>query len=239
MTATADTTIRDIVADDYRAAAIFARYGIDFCCGGGRSLAEACAAKQLSPTGLIDELSAALATPGTGTPRFNDWDLGALISYIQANHHAYVREAIPTLLTHTRKVAAVHGESHPEMIEVAAIFNQVAEEMDSHMAKEDHILFPFIQALETAEQEGRTPPPAPFGTVANPIRMMEAEHDFAGGAMARIRELTGGWIPPGDACTTYRVCLQELDAFERDLHQHVHLENNLLFPKAERLEGSF
>lgn len=233
---TTDTTIRDIVANDYRAAAVFQRHGIDFCCGGDRTLDAACSAKGLAPASLIGELEAALGTADTSTPRFNSWTLDALTSYIVANHHSYVRQAIPLLLTHTKKVAAVHGERHPEMVDVAAIFQGVADEMTMHMEKEERMLFPYINMLVAAASAQRPAPQAPFGTVQNPIRMMEIEHESAGGAMERIREITGNYAAPEDACATFRVCLQELDAFERDLHAHVHLENNILFPKAARLE---
>ena len=159
------------------------------------------------------------------------------MSYIVGNHHAFVRQAMPVLLTHTKKVAGVHGDRHPELPEVARLFNEVAGEMTSHMAKEEQILFPYIVALEEASRSAGRGPSAPFGTVRNPIRMMEAEHESAGDAMARIRSLTSDYAIPDGACTTYRVSLQELEAFERDLHEHVHLENNILFPKAARLEA--
>ena len=233
---TTDMTIRDIVANDYRAAAVFQRFGIDFCCGGDRTVSDACAAKGLPPTTVIEEIEAALATPEAGAPRFNEWDLPSLTSYIVANHHGYVRHAIPTLLQHTRKIAAVHGENHRELADVSALFDGVAEEMLMHMQKEERMLFPYIDALARAAMAGQPAPVAPFGSVQNPIRMMEMEHESAGNAMARINELTRGYQPPDDACTTYKVCLQELDAFERDLHAHVHLENNILFPKAASLE---
>jgi regulator of cell morphogenesis and NO signaling len=236
MTATLDMTIRDIVAADYRAAAVFQRHGIDFCCGGDRNVEDACRARNVAPEIVMADLAAATASPSTDVPRFNSWDLPTLVTYIVSNHHSYVRQAIPALLTHTKKVAAVHGETHPEMVEVAALFDGVADEMRSHMEKEERILFPFINALAEADREGRPAPLTPFGTIANPIHMMEMEHESAGGAMARINELTRGYQAPDDACTTYRVTLQELDAFERDLHAHVHLENNILFPKALALE---
>jgi regulator of cell morphogenesis and NO signaling len=160
-----------------------------------------------------------------------------LVSYIVSNHHAFVRQAMPALLAHTTKVAAVHGDQHPELREIAGLFERAADEMTSHMGKEEQILFPYIVALEDAAADAATAPSAPFGTVRNPIRMMEAEHESAGDAMARIRELTSGYAVPPDACTTYRVCFQELEEFERDLHEHVHLENNILFPKAARIEA--
>jgi len=237
MTATEDMTVREIVANDFRAAAVFQRHGIDFCCKGNRSVEDACTSRGISPERVLREVADATATPGTGGPRFNSWDLKTLVSYISTNHHQFVRRMIPVLLAHTRKVASVHGEAHPELSEVAKLFAGIADEMTSHMAKEEHILFPHIVALEEASAAGRPPAPSPFGTVRNPIRMMEHEHDSAGEAMARIRSLTSGYVLPQGACTTYRVCLQELEAFELDLHEHVHLENNILFPRAVQLES--
>ena len=239
MTATPDTTIREVVAFDYRTAAIFKRHGLDFCCSGCRTIQEACREAGTDEKALIRELDAVLGTPVSGVPRFADWDTRTLIAYIVGNHHAYVREALPTLLQHTAKVASVHGDRHPELIHISKLFARVADEMVEHMMKEERVLFPFIAALEDAAARPATPPAAPFGTVANPIHMMESEHEFVGDAMAEIRHLTGGYAPPADACATYQVCFQELDAFERDLHDHVHLENNLLFPKAMALESRF
>jgi regulator of cell morphogenesis and NO signaling len=237
MTATLDMTVRDIVANDFRAASVFQRYGIDFCCKGNRTVEDACHDGGVKTEDLLQEVANAMAAPAAGGPRFNSWDLGMLAAYIVANHHGFVRQAIPALLTHTQKIAGVHGGSHPELHEVAAIFEGVAEEMTSHMLKEEEILFPYIAGLAVASRGDSGAPSAPFGTVRNPIRMMEAEHESVGDAMARIRELTIGYRAPDEACTTYRVCLQELEAFERDLHEHVHLENNILFPKAARLES--
>jgi regulator of cell morphogenesis and NO signaling len=237
MTATLDMTVRDIVANDFRAAAVFQRHGIDFCCKGNRTVEDACRDGGVKAEGVLQEVANAVAAPAAGGPRFNSWDLGMLAAYIVANHHGFVRQAIPALLTNTQKIAGVHGGSHPELHEVAAIFEGVAEEMTSHMMKEEEILFPYIAGLAVASRTDSGAPSAPFGTVRNPIRMMEAEHESVGDAMARIRELTAGYRVPDEACTTYRVCLQELEAFERDLHEHVHLENNILFPKAASLES--
>ncbi len=239
MSPTPQTTVREIVAEDFRTAAVFDQYGIDFCCGGNRPLGEVCQERGVAVADVAAALEAASATPpAPEQPRFNTWNPPALVSYIVANHHMYVRTAIPTLLEHTKKIASVHGERHPELAEVATTFAAVADEMDSHMFKEERILFPFIVAMADAAAAGRPLPPAPFGSVANPIRMMEHEHDSAGGAMARIATLTGGYQPPADACSTYRVTLEELKAFEADLHRHVHLENNILFPKARAIEAA-
>lgn len=237
MTATLDMTIRDIVANDFRTAAVFQRHGIDFCCRGNRSIQDACQAIDVSAEEVLQEIAVTTATPPAVNARFSTWDLSTLVSYIIGNHHAFVRRTLPITLAHSKKVAAVHGGTHPELVEVARLFAGVAEEMASHMLKEEQVLFPYILDLEQADLGGGSPPPAPFGTVRNPIRMMEAEHESAGDAMAQIRSLTSGYAIPEGACTTYRVCLQELEAFERDLHEHVHLENNMLFPKAAALES--
>jgi regulator of cell morphogenesis and NO signaling len=237
MTATPETTIREIVASDYRTAAVFQRYGLDFCCNGCRTVEQGCRDAGVDADVVINDLERLLGTPAAGVPRYDTWDARTLVAYIVDNHHNFVRGAVPPLLQHTEKVSAVHGGRHPELVHIARLFARVADEMTDHMMKEERILFPFIAALETAAHNGGVAPDAPFGTVDNPIRMMEAEHRFVGDAMAEIRHLTSNYTIPADACATYRVCFQELEAFERDLHQHVHLENNVLFPKASALEA--
>jgi regulator of cell morphogenesis and NO signaling len=236
-TGTFNMLIGEIVADDYRAAAVFQRHDIDFCCHGARTLDRGCREAGVDTADVMREIETATATQGS-VPRFNDWGLQTLAAYIVDNHHAYVREMLPLMTAHSRKIADVHGTRHPELARVAALVQELADDMTSHMMKEEQILFPFIVQLAAAAAQGRPAPTAPFGTVDNPIHMMEAEHESAGHAMLEIRELTDGYTPPADGCTTYRVCLQELEAFERDLHAHVHLENNILFPKASALEAS-
>jgi regulator of cell morphogenesis and NO signaling len=230
------STIRHIVAEDFRAASVFERHGIDFCCGGNRPVAEACRELGVNADALAAELEAVMASAEPGLPRYNTWELDFLTGYIVSNHHGYVRQAIDTLGAHTRKVSEVHGERHPEVKAIAETFENVAREMTQHMAKEEQVLFPYIVDMVAAARGGRPAPSAPFGVVANPIRMMESEHQAAGDAMASIRNLSGGYTPPEDACTTFKVTYQELRAFEADLHQHVHLENNILFPKSLALE---
>jgi regulator of cell morphogenesis and NO signaling len=237
MTATPGMTIRDLVATDYRTAAVFERYGLDFCCSGGRTVAQSCSEARIDLDALLHELDAVLTAPATGVPPFAEWDARALIDYIVSTHHVYVRQAMPALLQHTQKIADVHGARHTEWPHIARLFRRVAAEMTTHMEKEELVLFPFIQTLESAVKQGAPVPVCPFGSLRHPIQAMETEHDFAGDAMAEIRELTGGYRAPDDACGTYRVCLQELAAFQRDLHAHVHLENNILFPKALALES--
>jgi regulator of cell morphogenesis and NO signaling len=238
MIATSDTTVRELVAADYRTAALFERYGIDFCCRGCQTVAEGCAQTGADETRLIQELNGVLRSDAGATPKFSEWNLGALIDHIVTKHHAYVRDALPKLRAHSHRIADVHGGRHPELARVAKLVDAVSDEMTSHMMKEEHILFPYIAGLAEAAEGTAPMPSAPFGTVERPIRMMEAEHESAGSAMEEIRALTNGYAPPADGCTTYKVCLEELEAFEKDLHAHVHLENNVLFPRALRIEDA-
>jgi regulator of cell morphogenesis and NO signaling len=228
-------TIGDIVASDYRAAAVFERFGLDFCCGGRQTLGDACRQMAVDSAALLTALEGLAREPGP-TEDTSAWPLDKLVGHIVSRHHTYVKEAIPVLLAHTSKIAAVHGNRSPELHGVATRFTVVANEMARHMAKEEQILFPYIQSLVTAERAGRRIASSPFGTVQNPIRMMEAEHQDAGDEMREIRDLTHGYALPDFACATYRACFAELQEFERDLHRHVHLENNVLFPRAVKLE---
>lgn len=229
-------TIKDIVTSDYRTAAIFEKYSLDFCCGGGTTVEQACKAKGLDPAVVFGDLRNAAGTAGSNGGVFSQMPLDELVDHIVTKHHAYVREAMPAILAHTQKVASVHGAYHPEVIAIAEHFVAVADEMQSHMMKEEHILFPYIKTLAHAQHTRTAIQPPPFGSVQHPIRMMEAEHQSAGDAMYKIRSLSSAYVPPAEACTTYRVSYLELQQFELDLHNHVHLENNILFPKAIELE---
>ena len=230
-----NTTLKSIVTEDYRAAAVFERYSLDFCCGGGITVDEACLEKELDPALVYDELACLGGSSGT-TPRFSEWPLDELVDFIVNVHHRFVREAVPVLMAHTQKVASVHGGRHPEVVAVARHFEIVAGDLMAHMMKEEHVLFPYVASLVKAKREGGAFQLPPFGGAYNPIRLMEAEHQAAGDAMSAVRDLTNNYVPPGDACTTYRVAFQELKQFEEDLHRHVHLENNILFAKTIVLE---
>lgn len=237
MNATPGTTLGEIVSGDYRAAAVFQKYGIDFCCGGARTVEDACRAKQIDAIEVLDDVARECATADAAAPQYTTWEPSALVAYIISKHHAYVRKSLQAITAYTQKLVKVHGPHHPELLQVDRLFAGVAAEMTSHIMKEERILFPFIVELQEAAARGGPAPFIPFGTVANPIHMMEEEHESAGSAMARIRELTSNYTVPDDGCTTYRAGLQELEAFEQDLHAHVHLENNILFPKALKLEA--
>lgn len=225
-------TLAQIVKEDHRAASVFEKYHLDFCCKGKRSLQQACAEGLLS----ADELIAALdntVKPDSYSVHLNYdlMSLSQLVDYIVATHHNYVKQEMPQIQSYLERVASKHGDRHPEMRKVAEIFAAVKEEMEEHMQKEETILFPRIKETEKQSKEPDKIKLS-ISFLQSPIYMMEEEHDHAGAAMAEIRELTNNYNPPGDACTTYRLCFAALQAFETDLHQHVHLENNILFPKA-------
>jgi regulator of cell morphogenesis and NO signaling len=233
---TSTRMIKDMVTEDFRTAAVFEKYSIDFCCGGKKPLETACLEQGIDLNHVLADLRDLNSIASAGGTRFADWDLDFLADYIVQNHHLYLRRIIPSLTAHTEKIAGVHGKNHPELAAIAAHFSAVANELAGHMVKEERILFPYISVLAAAKRDGITPERPPFQTLRNPIRMMEAEHQSAGEGLAFIRSTSQGYTVPPDGCTTYRLTYQELEEFERDLHQHVHLENNILFPKAIQLE---
>jgi regulator of cell morphogenesis and NO signaling len=229
-----EPSIGEQVARDYRKAEIFRKHKIDFCCGGKKTLSEVCTEKKLDIISIGNELrkiDEALEKPNHN---YEEWSAGFLIQYILNVHHQYVRNSLPILLEYTRKVARVHGSNHPEVILIAENFLQAAEELVDHMKKEEDILFPYIMQLDKSQAMG---PRSAFGSVKNPIQMMEHEHQVVGDLFKTIRELSNNYTPPGDSCMTYKVSFLKLQEFEEDLHQHIHLENNILFPKSIVLEA--
>jgi regulator of cell morphogenesis and NO signaling len=231
------TTVGEIVAADFRAAAVFEAFGIDFCCGGRRALGDACRTAAADPSAVMRALEALPRAAGEDTD-VSRWRLDRLIDHIVATHHEYVRSSMPMIRAILAKLVDMHGAAHPELIRVAACFDTVIRDLGQHMLKEEQVLFPYVRELVTTAAGGRHVP-SPFGTVENPIRMMEREHREAADELRLIRELTNGYVAPADGCTAYGVCMLELDRFERDLHRHVHLENNVLFPKAVALENGY
>ena len=229
-------TVGEMVVADYRKAEVFRKYGIDYCCGGKKPLEAVCQQKGLDPNPIQKELDELDQLPVEPLQDFNHWELDKLADYVIQKHHQYVTDSVPMLYELTTKVARVHGDRHPELLPIARYFEQVAQELQRHMLKEERVLFPHISQMATAIRMGMALPNAPFGSIENPIQMMESEHESAGGGMEEIRQLSDDYTPPEDACTSYRVLYAKLQEFEQDLHQHVHLESNILFPKAIQLE---
>ncbi|CAM2976432.1 iron-sulfur cluster repair di-iron protein [Flavobacterium frigoris] len=232
-------TIGEYVAKDFRTAALFSKYGIDFCCKGNRTVDEVCEKKAVKPEDLQIEIAAILNTKNDSRIDFNAWPLDLLADYIEKTHHRYVEEKTPTLLQFLDKLCKVHGASHPELFEINELFKGCAGELAQHMKKEELMLFPFIKKMVTASISDEIIAQPHFGTVKNPIAMMMAEHEAEGDRFAKIVELTNNYTPPADACNTYKVTFAMLNEFEQDLHKHIHLENNILFPKAVALEKEF
>jgi regulator of cell morphogenesis and NO signaling len=234
MSALQEKTLAEIVTGNYRTAAVFEKYQLDFCCNGKRSLGQACTEKKLNIAAILSELDLVTLRGPLAGINYETLSLSLLADHIVTHHHQYVKNEMPLIGMYLQKIAAKHGSRHPEMQDVLEVFIKLKEEMELHMQKEEQVLFPRIKATETMQQEES-------GTHSNatylqaPIHVMEEEHDHAGEAMAAIRRLTNNYTLPEDACTTYKLSFAALEAFEKDLHRHVHLENNLLFPKALKL----
>lgn len=229
-------TIGEYMAKDFRTAAVFSKYGIDFCCKGNRTIEEACEKKFIDVNEIREEINTVLATKSDNTIDFKSWPLDLLVDYIEKTHHRYVEEKTQILLPFLDKLCKVHGASHPELFEINELFKGCAGELAQHMKKEELILFPFIKKLVKAELTDELIQQPHFGTVENPIAMMMHEHDTEGERFRKIAELTNTYTPPADACNTYKVTFAMLQEFEQDLHKHIHLENNILFPAAAALE---
>jgi regulator of cell morphogenesis and NO signaling len=235
-------TLAQIVNSNHKAATVFEKYHLDFCCKGKRSLQQACNEQQLTLSEVAEELQGIFSNKGDGIVDFDKMSLTQLCEYIVQTHHAYVKNEMPQIYAYLHKVASKHGDRHPELYKIFQTFAAVKEEMEGHMKKEELILFPRIKELEKLANSETGQFQLNIGYLQSPINVMEHEHDHAGTQLNEIRILTNDYTPPQDACTTYRLSFAALQAFELDLHQHVHLENNILFPKAieefKRLEIS-
>ncbi|MCF7797433.1 MAG: iron-sulfur cluster repair di-iron protein [Lentisphaeria bacterium] len=231
-----DPTVGEIIAADFRKAAVFKRHGIDFCCGGNKSLSQAGKEAGIDPEVLRSELNSAQWEPGGGTlDRFQTWSISLLIHYIIENHHNWLKTKLPEMTPLVQKISKVHGANHPETVKIAAIFQSVVDDLVPHLQKEEIVLFPYIEKMVAAEKSGEEPPRPVFGSVENPIRGMEADHQVVGELMDSIRELSGNYTVPEDACASYRMVYGFLSELADDLHQHIHLENNILHPKVRAL----
>lgn len=235
MSISTNNNIGTLVAEDYRTASIFQSYGIDFCCNGNRTIGDACTDKQIDSNNLIEKLEAVMATKDTENLDFNSFSPDFLVEYIVKKHHAYVEQKIPEIKPFLDKVTSVHGKRHPELAEIRALFYASAADLTAHMKKEELILFPFIKKL--ASNDDFTPSKI-FDSVTSPIAMMHDEHDQEGERFRQMERLSNNFTPPEDGCSTYKVTFAMLKEFQDDLQKHIHLENNILFPKAIEMERS-
>lgn len=231
-----ERTIASFVTENYKTADVFKKYNIDFCCGGGVSLNSLCNSKQIDLNNLISELENVMKPNEDENVNYDSWELDKLVKHILDKHHVYIREASPTLNPYLLKLRQVHGERHPELIRVQELFLKLSSDLDDHLMKEENILFPYILKLYKASLEKDTSEEEFFGTIKNPITCMRGEHDTAGDEIKELRALTNNYTVPDDGCNTYRVAFKKLEEFETDLFTHIHLENNILFPKAIKLE---
>ncbi len=233
---TTTQTVREIALEEPSSIRVFESFGIDYCCGGRKPLSEACAASSVD----VDAVIAALEAAATGPVLTNeDWSLNRmeeLVNHIVLSHHAYVKRELPRLAELAQKVVNRHGANRAELVELQSVLATLDEDLTQHLAKEEAILFPYIVQLERSNAEGAAKPAACFGTVASPVAMMTAEHDAAGLLLAKIRSLSENFTTPEGACPTYHAYYDGLKEFELDLHQHIHLENNILFPRAIEAE---
>lgn len=239
MNSNQNATVGTIVAADYRTASVFKKYGIDFCCNGNRTVGEACREGGMD-VGILEKELDGVTENGQSEIAgldFKSWPLDLLADYIEKKHHRYVTVQIPILQGYLLKICSVHGSRHPELHEIRELFDECAAELSAHMKKEEMLLFPFIRKMVTAKKGDTKGLAAPFGTVQNPIRMMMHEHDTEGNRFRKIASLSNNYQIPSDGCNTYSVSFHLLKEFEDDLHLHIHLENNILFPKSIEIEN--
>ncbi len=233
-----ERSLAEIVNEDLRAADVFKKFGMDFCCGGGRSLASACEREGVEIGEVLEALQKLeQREEEEKLSDFTDREVDDLVDYIVEKHHSYLEEALPMIEEYAAKVSKVHGPSHPEVLQVHDIFMALAWELRVHLKKEENILFPYLRNLAKAARGETAWAPPTFGKAENPIRQMMSEHDDAGDALKKLRAVTRGFYPPEYACNTWRAYYRKLEELEGDLFLHVHLENNVLFPKAIALEA--
>jgi regulator of cell morphogenesis and NO signaling len=238
MSVTAEKTVRELALESPAATRVFEKLGLDYCCGGNKSLEEACRTANLPMDEVLDSLELAEQASRVSQKERN-WQvepLADLIAHIEGTHHKYTREEIARLGPLFDKVYSVHGTNHPELQQVRASFQGLAQELTTHMMKEEMVLFPYIVRMEEAVIQKEPVLPPPFGSVENPVAMMMHEHDSAGEVLRAMRQASTGYTPPDDACISYQTLYKALADFEADLHQHIHLENNILFPRAIEME---
>lgn len=234
-----EKTVREIALENPSSIRVFESLGIDYCCGGKRPLSDACAHAKVDFQRVMDLLeSAKTEVASADSGEWRSKPLSELIGHIVAKHHGYVRQETPRIQGFLTKVLAKHGPTHPEIGEIDELFSAISQELSTHMLKEEQVLFPYVERMEAALRAGQGVPAAFFGTVKRPIANMVAEHDDAGALLSKIRSLSSGYTAPAGACPTFLGLYKGLEEFERDLHHHVHLENNILFPRAVEMEES-
>ncbi len=227
------TAVGQLVAERPGRARVFEEYGIDYCCGGGKPLAEACRARGLDSSAVLAAIADSDQQPAEAERDWREAGLTELVDHIQETHHVFMKRELPRLGGMMEKVYQAHRERHPELLQLQNVFEQLRAEIELHLMKEERVLFPIIRQMEHATSM----PSFHCGSVQNPISVMVHEHDQAGAALATMRELTAGYTPPEDACNTYRALLDGLAQMEADLHRHIHKENNILFPRTAELEA--
>lgn len=231
-------TVRELALEIPGATSVFEKVGIDYCCGGQRSLADACASAGVTIEEMMSSLESAKASPAPAeAPNFLTATLTELIAHIVETHHVFTKSEIGRLRALLINVHSMHGQSHPELGRLRELFETLGAELEPHMMKEERILFPYVVGMEEAVRTDHPVGLPPFGTVANPVRMMMQEHEQAAQLLKEMRQLTSNYSVPADGCLSYQTLYQALDAFEKDLHLHIHLENNILFPRAVAMEA--
>ncbi|HKT13563.1 MAG TPA: iron-sulfur cluster repair di-iron protein [Terriglobia bacterium] len=233
-------TVKEIVLAMPASTMVFERLGIDYCCGGDKPLEEACRAAGQPVEDVLRSLEAAKAATQAGGPGVTDWSresLASLMNYIVERHHTYCRQGVAGLESLLMKVSEKHGRNHPELSRLKSLFSGMSKELLMHLVKEEQTLFPYITRMEESVTRGMPFPKPPFGTVQNPVQMMVLEYDNAGAVLHEMRQLCGDYRVPPDACSSYQALYEELKSFENDMHQHIHLENNLLFPRSIEMEN--
>lgn len=237
MNTNATKTVRDLAVEIPGATRVFEKVGIDYCCGGNRSLVSACADAGVNVEELLSSLDVASSSDTQSqAPNFSMARLSELMDHIVSKHHVFTRTEIERLQALLGKVCGVHGQNHPELDKLRTLFELLSAELEPHMMKEERVLFPYIIGMEDSVCNEHGVGMPPFGTVANPINRMMMEHDAAGDMLKEMRRITSSYAVPEDACISFRTLYQALDEFEKDLHQHIHLENNILFPRAVEME---
>jgi regulator of cell morphogenesis and NO signaling len=232
---TGDQTIGEIVSTDFRTATVFEGYGIDFCCGGKVALAAACSKKGLDLVAVLSELASLADEPVDRSRNYSSWSLPFLADYIVNTHHVYLKENDGQIAAYARKIAEVHGANHPEVVRIAVIFEKIAADMVGHLQEEEEAFFPALKRADAARAAGTMPDGRDRETIRTSLIRLQREHEEIGDAIHEIRSLSNDYALPSDACNTFMLTYRKLREFEDDLHKHVHLENNILFPKAAAL----